>query len=79
MGIFEEHRSPREVKPSRSPVAWWPARGVFRTADLEYLSTSTVIQISYTLRPNIAGLKVATRIFNEEESDVVAEDLSGDR
>lgn len=64
--IFEGH-------PSRSLVAR-PPRDVFRTADLEYLN---VIQISY--KPKYSRVEGATRIFNEEESDVVPEDLSRDR
>ena len=40
----------------------------------EYLN---VIQISY--KPKYSRVEDATRILNEEESDVVAEDLSGDR
>ena len=67
MGIFEEHRSPKEVSPlkiSRGLVACkgrfsWDVFSYGCLGVPEYLNSHS-IQISYTLysRPNIAGLKV---------------------
>lgn len=61
---------------TRRPVARRPVRDFFArlTWSTWYLN---VIQISY--KPKYSKVEGAARIFNEEESDVVPEELSGDR